>query len=103
MSDENCRIIVKIDHELEDLMPQFMENTRKDIRSIDDAIFKKDMETVRRIGHSMKSYGSGYGFDEISALGKSIEAAALKADVSLIRQTMNELTNYLDQVMVTYD
>lgn len=102
MNDENHRIIVKIDQDLEDLIPQFMENTRKDIHSIDDAILKNDLETIRRIGHSMKSYGSGYGFDAISTLGKSIEAAAVKADVALIRQTSNELTNYLDKVMVTY-
>jgi HPt (histidine-containing phosphotransfer) domain-containing protein len=89
-------IIVKIDQDLEDLIPQFMENTRNDISSISDALSKNDLETIRRIGHSMKSYGSGYGFDYISTVGKSIEAAAVKNDLSLIGQTINELTSYLD-------
>ena len=81
--DENNKLIVKIDQDLEDLISQFMENTRKDISSIGDALAKNDLETIRRIGHSMKSYGSGYGFDYISIMGKAIEAAAVKRRICL--------------------
>jgi HPt (histidine-containing phosphotransfer) domain-containing protein len=100
--NENNKIIVKIDQDLEDLIPQFMENTKNDIASINDAIINNDLETIRRMGHSMKSYGSGYGFDYISAIGKSIESAAVKEDLPLIKQTVKKLTNYLDKVMVVY-
>jgi HPt (histidine-containing phosphotransfer) domain-containing protein len=101
MSEDNT-IIVKIDQDIEDLIPQFMENTRKDISIICDALLKNDLETIRRIGHSMKSYGIGYGFDYISTLGKSIEAAAAEDVVSVINQAIAELTNYLDKVMIVY-
>jgi HPt (histidine-containing phosphotransfer) domain-containing protein len=100
--DENNKLIVKIDQDLEDLIPQFMENTKKDIDSINEALLKNDLETIRRMGHSMKSYGSGYGFDYISTAGKSIEAAAVKEDLPLIKQAVKELINYLDEVKVVY-
>jgi HPt (histidine-containing phosphotransfer) domain-containing protein len=95
-------IIVKIDPELADLIPQFMENTRKDIRTIVDALSDHDLETIRRIGHSMKSYGSGYGFDDISKTGRAIEGAALSNNLSAVNACVNVLTNYLDHVKVIY-
>ena len=100
--DKKDAIIVKIDPELEDIIPQFMENTRKDIGAIIQALSENDLETVRRIGHSMKSYGSGYGFDDISKTGKAIEEAALSNNLSAVSECVNLLTNYLDQVKVIY-
>ena len=100
--DNKDAIIVKIDPELEDLIPQFMENTWKDIRTIVDALSENDLETIRRIGHSMKSYGSGYGFDDISKTGRTIEEAALSNNLSAIHECVNVLTNYLDHVKVIY-
>jgi HPt (histidine-containing phosphotransfer) domain-containing protein len=100
--NENIEVIVTVDQDLEDLIPQFMENTRKDISSIGDAILKNDLETIRRIGHSMKSYGSGYGFDYISTVGRLIESSAAQEDMLIISQTINELTNYLNKVRVIY-
>jgi HPt (histidine-containing phosphotransfer) domain-containing protein len=102
MTNENP-ITVNIDADLEDLIPQFMENTRNDILSMNDAVAANDLETVRRIGHSMKSYGIGYGFDHISTLGKTIENAATGGDASLIHRTLEEMTSYLNKVKVIYD
>lgn len=104
MNNENQdRIVVKIDPDLEDIIPQFMENTRKDISAIVQALSENDPATIRRIGHSMKSYGIGYGFEEISALGKTIEAAALENKLSAVREFVTGLTNYLDKVKVVYE
>ena len=94
---------VTISKDLEDLIPQFMENTGKDIVAMSDALARQDMETVRRIGHSMKSYGSGYGFDSISALGRSMEEAAKAGNGTLIRQILIDLEYYLNKVTVIYD
>lgn len=100
--DKKDGIIVEIDPELEDIIPQFMENTRKDISTIADALSENDGDTIRRIGHSMKSYGSGYGFDEISKTGKAIEEAALTNNLPAVKECVNALTIYLDEVVVVY-
>ena len=96
-------LTVTISRDLEDLIPQFMENTGKDIAAIHEALARSDWETVRRTGHSMKSYGTGYGFHSISTRGRTIEAAALQHDTPLVRQSVLELTDYLAKVKIVYD
>lgn len=101
-NEKQDRIVVTIDPDLEDIIPQFMENTRKDISTIACALSENDLETIRRIGHSMKSYGSGYGFEEISVIGRAIEEAALKSNISAVNEFVNKLANYLDKVTMVY-
>jgi len=103
MKEENAaETTVKIDPDLEELIPQFMENTRKDVSSAAKALLQNDLETVRRIGHSMKGYGTGYGFEYISCAGGAIEDAAKNSDPLAIQQLLAEMTNYLDNVKVIY-
>jgi len=96
-------ITVQVDPDLRDIIPLFMENTRKDIDTISLAFSEKDGDTIRRISHSMKSYGSGYGFEYISRAGRAMEAAALKDDLSAVVEILTDLKNYLDKVTVSYD
>ncbi|MEW9669009.1 hypothetical protein [Ammoniphilus sp. 3BR4] len=54
----------------------FLENREKDIAILKEAMKNEDFELIRSIGHSMKGFGSGYGFDLISLIGKDFEQAA---------------------------
>ena len=99
-TDPENMMVVRIDPELEDLIPQFMENTRKDLDDLARALAKNDSDTVRRIGHSMKSYGLGYGFEFISLKGKAIETAAVQSDLPAIHELLSELSDYLEKVKV---
>jgi len=96
------KIVVSVDSDLEDLVPGFMENRRKDILTIQNAAEKNDFETIRVLGHSMKGSGGGYGFDEISKIGKFIEEAAKAADSDEIKKQADELFLYLNRVEVVF-
>jgi hypothetical protein len=50
------------------------------------------------MGHNMKGSGRGYGFDPISAIGASLEAAAVKRSDSLIESEISALDDYLKSV-----
>jgi hypothetical protein len=100
MSDAKSMMVVTIDPELEDLIPRFLENTRKDLADLSLALAKSDLDTVRRIGHSMKSYGLGFGFELISLKGKAIETAAVQPDPPAVHVLLKELEDYLDNVKV---
>jgi len=102
MKDDKDAITVVIDPELEDIIPEFMENTRKDAGAIVSALSENDLETIRRISHSMKSYGSGYGFHAVSKTGKAIEEAVMKNNLSVIGECVNALNIYLDEVVIVY-
>ncbi len=100
MNDE--KILVEIDVDLEELIPEFLEMKRSDIRSIDTYIKEKDFEKIRIIGHSMKGAGSGYGFDRITEIGADIERAAENDDSKTIALKNAELSDYLNRVEMIY-
>jgi len=97
------KIIVTIDLDLEDLIPGYMENRRKDIRTVHKALGDGEFEPIRILGHSMKGSGGGYGFDAVSDIGKAIEDAANAKNTEIIKAQLVILTDYLDRVEVVYE
>ena len=97
------KILIKVDPDIADLIPGFLENRRKDITAMQEALERGDFETVRVLGHSMKGAGGGYGFDAITEIGSALEQAAKRADAEASRKWAGELSRYLDRVEVVYD
>ena len=97
------KIIVHVDAELKDLIPGFIDNRRKDIRTLETALRKDDYETIRKLGHSMKGSGGGYGFNAITDIGRSLENASKEKNDEEIRKWVDELLNYLQNVEVVYE
>ncbi|MCG9968857.1 Hpt domain-containing protein [Pelotomaculum terephthalicicum JT] len=98
----NKKIIVRVDKDLAEIIPVFLENRQKDCKSIKEALEKGDYETIRILGHSMKGVGGGYGFDAVTDLGASIEQAAKNKDAAEINNLIDELMTYLDRVEVVF-
>ena len=96
------KIVVNVDSDIEDLIPGFLENRQEDVKSIYDALEKEDYETIRILGHSMKGAGGGYGFDEITDIGRLIEESAEGKNQEEIKKWVINLTNYLDRVEIVY-
>lgn len=96
------KIVVNVDSDIEDLIPGFLENRHEDVKSIYDALEKEDYETIRILGHSMKGAGGGYGFDEITDIGRSIEESAEDKNQEEVKKWVINLSNYLDRVEIVY-
>lgn len=96
------KVIVEVDSDLVDLVPKFLANRQKDVLHIGNAIERADNEALRIIGHNMKGVGGGYGFNEITELGKRIEAAAKNGDQAVLREQLNQYKEYLANVEVRY-
>ncbi len=94
---------IKIDKDLEDLIPRYLENRRRDIELIQEAMGKSDFETIRVLGHSMKGSGGGYGFDAITEIGKLIEESTKKMDTEEISRQIEALSEYLDNINIVYE
>jgi HPt (histidine-containing phosphotransfer) domain-containing protein len=97
------RIIINVDPEIADLIPGFLENRRKDIKAMDEALRQGDFEAIQVLGHSMKGAGGSYGFDTVTDIGKSLEEAAKKNNAEGIQRSVGELAAYLDRVEVIYE
>jgi len=97
------KIIVHVDPEIADLIPGFLENRRKDIKAMDEALRQGDFEAIQVLGHSMKGAGGSYGFDAVTDIGKSLEQAAKDKDAEGIQRSVQELSIYLGCVEVVYE
>jgi len=102
MSDAEA-IVIHADKDLEDLIPEFLDNRRSDVGSIHGALANGDYETIRVLGHSMKGSGGGYGFDDITTIGAALEQAAKRQDRDAINEGLEQLAHYLDKVKVVYE
>lgn len=96
------RIVVKIDPDLEDLIPGYLENRKKDAQVIREALENNDFELIQRMGHTMKGSGGGYGFDFISAIGLTLEEGAKGSNGEKIQDSLRKLCDFLERVEVVY-
>ena len=88
------------DEEILHLVPEFLENRRRDGKAILESLAQADFERIRTLGHHLKGVGRSYGFDTVSVMGGLIETAAREKDAARIRKIVGELAGYLAQVKV---
>lgn len=99
---ETNALTVHIDQYLEEIVPGFLENRRRDVQTLNTALEQSDLKTIHLIGHRMKGDGGGYGFDAISVIGAALEQAATKVDRSAIQHQIDALVDFLARVTVVY-
>lgn len=94
--------MVRVSAELRELIPGFLANRRDDVHRIADALRHSDLDTVRRIGHSLKGVGGGYGFDRITEYGRELEDAAIARDHERARAALEKYAAHVMGVQVEY-
>ena len=97
------RLVAYVDADLIELIPDFLENRRQDVRAIMEGVEKKDFETIRVLGHDMKGSGGGYGFEAITDIGRSLEQAAKNENPTEILKQAAELATYLERVEIVFE
>jgi len=93
---------VEISHDLEEIVPIFLENRAHDLQTLRDALTRQDFVTIQNLGHQLKGNGGGYGFDRITEIGATMEQAAKQKDYSLSEQQILHLEEFLRRVHVIY-
>ena len=101
MTDSAYTVVVGKD--LEDLVPVFMDNRRKEVETLRAAMDALDFEQLRQLGHRMKGVGNSYGFSKVSELGKSIEDGARSGDRDALDAIIVAYADYLAHVKVVYE
>jgi len=96
-------ILVHAEPKLADLIPVFLQNCRKNVIAMLDALDRGDFETVEILGHGMRGAGGSYGFQAITDIGAALEQAAESADTDASRKWVGELSRYLDRVEIIFD
>lgn len=99
----NDKITVKIDSDLEDLIPGFLDNRQKDMENLNKAVNIKDYKTLQSIGHSLKGVGGGYGFHRMSEIGAAIENAGKDSNLDVAKAQIAELGDYLSRLDIEFE
>ena len=96
-------LVVRVSKDIEDLIPVFLSNRRKELETLRSALAASDFEQLRQLGHRMRGVGNSYGFDQVTTLGKEIEDGARKEDKATIERNIDAYGDYLAKVQVTYE
>ena len=94
---------VTVARDLEDLIPVFMSNRRKELDTLRVALASADFDHLRQLGHRMKGVGYSYGFDHVSTLGKHIEEGARSGDRASLEARIGEYADYLAKVQIVFE
>jgi HPt (histidine-containing phosphotransfer) domain-containing protein len=95
--------IVKVGKDLEDLIPVFLGNRKKELAALRAALAAADFEQLRQLAHRMRGVGNSYGFERVSSLGKEIEDGARSADKAALERHIAAYGEYLSRVQIAYE
>jgi CheY-like chemotaxis protein len=79
--------------------PIFLEKRVADLQKMRDALAAGDFALIKSIGHNCKGTAKGYGFAEISRVGKAIEAAAKASDTAQLAHSISEFDRCLQAAL----
>ncbi len=93
-------IQIEVDSALIALIPGFLNNRKKDVDSIRQALESEDFETIQILGHRMSGDGGGYGLQRIGDIGAAMEEASHMKNKQGITQALKELEDFLSNVEI---
>lgn len=96
------KVKVEIDADLQDLIPQFVENRKKDIESLEQLVEKNDLVAIAQLAHKIKGAAAGYGFNELSNLASQMEKAAKNNDASPLKDLVKQMRIHFLNVEIHY-
>jgi HPt (histidine-containing phosphotransfer) domain-containing protein len=95
--------LVTVAKDLEDLIPVFMSNRKKEVDALRVALAAADFEQLRQLGHRMRGVGNSYGFARVSEIGKHVEDGARSGDRALLESSIAQYGEYLAKVQIVYE
>ena len=78
--------------------PAYLENCRRNVTQMYEALDRADFQAVTILGHNLRGSGGGFGFQAITDIGAGLEQAAGVSDIEVSRDWVGRLTSYLDRV-----
>ncbi len=97
------KIVVRIDAELQNIVPLFLQNRRADVLKLTSALRNSMFDEVLSIAHNLAGTGAGYGFDEISQIGYAMCDAIRAGQFDRLSPLISRLEAYLDAIEVIYE
>lgn len=94
--------VVEVDSDLEDLIPNFIQNRKKDITDLNQLIESKDLVAIAQMSHRIKGSSSGYGFIGLSKMAAEMEQLSKAGNFNNIPQIYSKMRAYFENIQVRY-
>lgn len=91
-----------VDASIADLVPEYMQNRRKEVVLLRKYLEERDFERIAGLAHRMVGVGTPYGFHHISNLAKVIHETARANDRDTVSSLIDEYAHYVQQVTIKY-
>lgn len=96
------KVIIEIDEDLKDLVPQFIENRKKDIVTLQNLVANNEFDSIAQLSHKIKGAAAGYGFKNLSDLAAKMEVAAKENNHQTANQLAQDIENHFSNIEVRY-
>jgi adenylate cyclase len=93
-------ITIRPDEDIRHLIGGFLANRLSDVAVLRALLAALDYPAIRRLGHTIKETGRGYGFDGMTEIGSALERAAHHEDRETVDARITHLAEYLQRVHV---
>jgi hypothetical protein len=94
------KIRLHVEPAIKDLVPGFIENRRRDLERMRQALHTGDLAAIRDVGQNIRCFSRVYGFEELTALGEEIRCAADECSTLRIVHLQGQLADYLSRVEI---
>ena len=94
--------IIEIDEDLEDIVPGFLENRKKDLIELQKYLKSNELSEIEKISHKVSGSSGGYGFHELGKIAKDLERLAMENTLEGVEELITRFGNYINNVKVTY-
>jgi hypothetical protein len=95
------KIRLNVEPGLKELVPSFLDNRRRDLERLRNALHSGDLAAIRDVGQNIRAFSRVYGFDELTALGEEIRCAADECSTLRIVHLQGQLADYLSRVEIS--
>lgn len=97
------KLFVSINPIFKNVTPEFIEDVRSDIMTMTAALQNTDYKTIETLAHRLKGASGGYGFDELTDMGKFLEISAKNRHVAEMQKWIHAMSQYIEQVEIVYE
>jgi len=100
--DEAKDFLVRIDTDLEELIPSFLKKKEAEVVELQKSLENNDFDEIRRLGHKLKGSFSGYGFSVMSEICATIENSAKTQNKKEALECLDRLKEYFSRVTIEF-
>ena len=92
------KIRLRAEPSVKELLPGFLENRRRDLERMRQALHAGDLAAIRDLGQNIRCFSRVYGLDELTEIGEEIRCAAEECSTLRLVHLQGRLADYLARV-----